>query len=576
MTVVDPAENVDSSRGALDELRLRRLIGAARTLVAEHELAAVLDQLLEVACDLTGARYAALGVMDEKREQLADFITRGIDAAEARVIGDLPRGRGVLGQLISNPRPLRLDDVGGHPLSYGFPPGHPPMHSFLGVPILIRGEAWGNIYLTEKAAGVPFTETDEETAVVLADWAAIAIDNARLYEVNESRQRDLEQSVMALEATTDIARALAGETDVARVLELITKRSRALIGARSLAMLLVDRDDLIIAAVAGELDTALVDQRIPAQGTTAGALLTTLRPQRVDDLSDAISFGLSKLGVDATSGLFVPVVLRGRPLGVIEALDRLDGQRFTSEDERRLVGAAASAATALSTAQSYADERLARSVEATEEERRRWARELHDETLQGLAALRVLLSTARRSGDPGTLARAVDDAIGQVSDQVAGLRELISDLRPATLDELGVQPAVEALMERVAVNTGLEVELAIDLRDQQDLHGSRLTTEIETTVYRIVQEALTNVTKHAKAASARVSIREQNESITIEVSDDGLGFDPDAPTLGVGLIGIQERVQLVGGALEVRNGADGGVALRASLPALHREQREAV
>jgi signal transduction histidine kinase len=576
MTMVDPTENVEGSTGALNELRLRRLIDVARTLVAEHELAAVLDQLLEVACDLTGARYAALGVMDEKREQLADFITRGIDPTDARTIGDLPRGRGVLGQLISNPCPLRLDDVGAHPLSYGFPPGHPPMHTFLGVPILIRGEAWGNIYLTEKADGVPFTETDEETAVVLADWAAIAIDNARLYEVNESRRRDLEQSVVALEATTDIARALAGETDVARVLELITKRSRALIGARSLAMLLVDHDDLIIAAVAGELDVALVNQRIPAQGTTAGALLTSLRPQRVDDLSDAISFGLSKLGVVATSGLFVPVVLRGRPLGVIEGFDRLDGQRFSAEDERRLVGAAASAATALSTAQSYADERLARSVEATEEERRRWARELHDETLQGLAALRVLLSTARRSGDPEILARAVDDAIDHVSDEVDGLRALISDLRPATLDDLGVQPAVEALVERVAITTGLEIELTIDLSSARERHGARLTTEIETAVYRIIQEALTNVTKHAKAASARVSIREQDEFISIEVADDGSGFDAHAPTAGVGLIGIQERVQLVGGAFELRNEDDGGVALRVSLPAVHRAQREAV
>src|SRR5947207_14055179 len=157
---------------------------------------------------------------------------------EARAaIGDLPRGRGVLGVLISDPKPLRLHDVGEHPRSYGYPPAHPPMKSFLVVPILIRGEAYGNLYLTEKE-GEQFTAADEQSAVILADWAAIAIDNDRLYKRVWDRCEELERAIRGLEATTEIARALGGETELDRVLELIAKRGRALVDARSLLILL--------------------------------------------------------------------------------------------------------------------------------------------------------------------------------------------------------------------------------------------------------------------------------------------------------------------------------------------------
>src|ERR671928_2059586 len=159
----------------MDENRLRRLLEVGRSLISELDPDAVLRRLLDVARELTGARYAAIGVLDERREHLEQFITAGIDEETHREIGDLPRGRGVLGVLIDDPKPLRLRDVGMHPRSYGFPIAHPPMTTFLGVPILIEGQAWGNLYLTEKAAGDEFTAEDEEAACVLADWAAIAI-----------------------------------------------------------------------------------------------------------------------------------------------------------------------------------------------------------------------------------------------------------------------------------------------------------------------------------------------------------------------------------------------------------------
>src|SRR5215216_6793848 len=165
----------------LDRSRLVTLLEAGRGLVAQLEVDAVLEELLRVACDVTGARYAAIGVLDEDREELERFVTRGVDRPTHQAIGELPRGHGVLGELIRNPAPLRLDDVSRHPRSYGFPPHHPPMRTFLGVPVLIRGEPWGNLYLTEKAGG-RFDEADEAAAIILADWAAIAVSNARLYE----------------------------------------------------------------------------------------------------------------------------------------------------------------------------------------------------------------------------------------------------------------------------------------------------------------------------------------------------------------------------------------------------------
>ncbi|HET8951833.1 MAG TPA: GAF domain-containing protein, partial [Solirubrobacteraceae bacterium] len=178
--------------GSLDAARLRRLIDAGRSLVSQLDLDELLEQLIEVAASITGARYAALGILDDERRELERFLTHGIDAEGRRAIGDLPRGRGILGVLIEDPRTLRLASVGDDARSYGFPPGHPPMATFLGTPVLIRGEAWGNLYLTEKAGGAAFTAADEDAVVILAEWAGIAIENARLYQASERRRDELE------------------------------------------------------------------------------------------------------------------------------------------------------------------------------------------------------------------------------------------------------------------------------------------------------------------------------------------------------------------------------------------------
>ena len=235
----------------MDERQLRELLEVGRSLINELDPETVFARLLGVARELTGARYAAIGVLDERREGLERFITAGIDEDTHRLIGDLPGGHGVLGVLTSEPRPLRLTDVGAHPQSYGFPLAHPPMTTFLGVPIVIEGEAWGNLYLTEKTGG-EFTDDDEEAAVVLADWAAIAIRNSRLYRDVRERRDELERTIRGLETTTEISRALGGVTDLGRVLELVVKRSRALLGARAAEIALVQGSEFVIAAVAGE------------------------------------------------------------------------------------------------------------------------------------------------------------------------------------------------------------------------------------------------------------------------------------------------------------------------------------
>ncbi len=195
-------------------------------------------------------------MLDETRQELERFITAGIDDATHRRIGELPRGRGILGLLIEDPRPLRLDHLGAHPHSCGFPAAHPKMDSFLGVPVMIREEVWGNLYLTEKEGGEPFTDADEESIVILADWAAIAIDNARLYASVERRRDDLERSVRGLDTTVAIAQALGGETDLDRILDLIVKRARALVGARTLVIVLEQDGELVFTAAAGSCPRA--------------------------------------------------------------------------------------------------------------------------------------------------------------------------------------------------------------------------------------------------------------------------------------------------------------------------------
>jgi two-component system, NarL family, sensor histidine kinase DevS len=575
-----------AARGALD---------LACGVLAELDLDVVLERVLESAQELTGARYAALGVLDESRSELSRFITRGIDEPAHAAIGALPRGRGVLGALIEAPVPLRLANVGAHPRSYGFPRGHPPMRTFLGAPILIDERPFGNLYLTEKAGGAQFSEEDEEALTILAELAGFAIDHARRYTGASRRRDELERTVATLDATTQIALAIGGGTDLDVILELVARRGRALVSARVLLIELRDREELFVAAGAGELPPDVIGKRISMRDSLAGQALRARRTLRLDSELNRARFEEhgGGMGVRAKGGLIVPLLFQGRPYGALLALDRLeDGPAFSMEDERLLEAFAASAATAVATAQSAASERQRQRLAAAEAERQRWARELHDDTLQSLSAVRIGLSTAARSERPEALRDAFRQAIAQLEEGITNLRALITDLRPAALDELGAQAAVEALAER-ATRHGIEVDVSIDFvrgpggdeltaggrgltggragrqSDGMPVHP-RHTPELETAIYRIVQEALTNATKHGGARRAVVEIREAGALVHLEVRDDGCGFDPAAETDGFGLLGMHERVELLDGTLHVDSTPGSGTAVRASFPVQRR------
>jgi signal transduction histidine kinase len=548
----------------MQENQLERLLAIAPALAGDLDLETVLRRIVDAAREVTGARYAALGVLDPRGEELERFITAGLTEDEIAGIGDLPRGRGVLGELIRHPEPLRLANVGDHPRSYGFPMGHPPMRDFLGVPIRVRGEVYGNLYLTEKAGG-RFDETDEQTVLRLADWAAISIDNARLYGTARERQVELERTVEVLETHVEIARAIGATTELEPVLELIVKRARALVDAGGVALAVVRGEELVVTHTAGTKAADVVGHRLPwEQGATGFAGPGTDRdvPRQ---LQDALAGAAG-----ATAILAVPLVFRDWLLGVLVAFDRaLAGPEFTDNDRRLLHAFAASASIAVAGAQRATQRALSQSIEASERERARWARELHDETLQDLGALRVLLTTARNSGSPEQVAAAVENAVGRLGEMSGSLRGLISDLRPALLDQLGVAPALEALVERVAGDHHLAIALDVDLAYKSGRRPDRLDPALELAIYRITQEGLTNAVKHSGADRVDIRVVETDTSVEVTISDTGSGFDPGASHAGFGLTGIRERVAQHGGNLEIASGPGRGTELRIVFPARH-------
>jgi signal transduction histidine kinase len=566
----------------LGEERLERLIEVGTALVSELDLDTLLTRLLEVAQELTSARYAALGVLDPERKEIERFLTRGVDAATHRAIGDPPRGRGVLGVLIDDPTPLRLHDVAEDVRSYGFPSGHPPMRRFLGVPIVIRGHAWGNLYLTDKPEA-DFDEADEQVATTLAAWAAIAIEHADLLRQLRGRGDRLERTVRNFEATATITRAVGAETRLERVLELIVKRGRALVDARAMLILLQDDEQLLIAAGAGEIDPAAIGRRIPVQGTTAAAILQAVRSERSDDVAARLRIASERLGVPVTANrlgvhdphaaLIVPLEFRSRKLGVLVAFDHAGstGFAFDGEEQVLLLAFAAAGATAVATAQSAERQRLRERMAAAEHERRRWARELHDQTLQSLASFRVLIDTALTSEDPAEHERALHTLARRIGEEIGQLRTLITELRPAALDEQGLQPAIEHLAQQVASSEGIAIDTDLapagGAGDAGDGVPARLAPDVETAVYRVVQEALTNVVKHAGASQVHIAVRPRDGGLDVTISDDGAGFDPDEPHGGFGIAGMYERAELANGTIAITSRPGAGTTVHVWLHA---------
>jgi signal transduction histidine kinase len=368
-----------------------------------------------------------------------------------------------------------------------------------------------------------------------------------------------------LQATTALARTL-GTENLDPIVDVTVGEAQRLVDARMIVLLLEDRGSLAVAAVAGNAPAAADSLREPADGAAWRRVMTERRSERVAPVAGRLEAALSAVGISAEAALLVPLVVRDRAIGVLAALDRVDGPAFTDDDEELLTGFAASAAMAVAPVQSLAEARLRESIEVSERERARWARELHDETLQALGALRVRLAAALRLGKPDQLDVAVAAAVDQIEDQIANLRSLITELRPAALDELGLGAAIESLVENHAALTERDVELDLALAHEDGVAPDRLDRELESAVYRVIQEALTNVAKHASAENVWIEVAQNEDSILIVVRDDGVGFDMNERVPGFGLVGMRERIALLGGSLAIVSSRGTGTELRGRIP----------
>ena len=536
--------------------RFRALIEAGVSISSELSLEALLQTLVEKAADLTDARYVALGVIDRAGSELERFITTGIDAETHRAIGDLPRGRGILGTLIREARSLRLHDLTEDPRSAGVPPGHPQMHSFLGVPIMLRGVPYGNFYLTEKKSGEDFTEEDEEVVTLLASQAAVAIENARLYEAATGWSKQLE-------SLNEVGNALATETDLDRLLDLIARRLRELLDARIVAVVLpAGADELRLAAVAGENADQLVDQRMTGSGSKSGRVLDRAQSERADSVLDDpdVDPEVTRL-LAARTGLWVPLVTRNGAIGVIAAHDKLGPDaRFADSDLRLAETFATRAAVAVDLSERFERDAFRRVVDAQELERRRLSRELHDETGQALTSILLGLRALEDTLESEESRRAISELRELVVATLQDVRRLALELRPSALDDFGLAAALEHLTTTFGEQTGMKVDFGAALGSE------RLPTEVETALYRIVQESLTNIVKHAHARRVSIALTKKEGSVKAVVEDDGKGFDPARTDGGFGLVGMAERLALLGGRLRIESRPGSGTTIAADVP----------
>jgi two-component system, NarL family, sensor histidine kinase DevS len=542
---------------SVTEGRLRALFAAGLAVTSELSLDALLHRLVDAAAELTGARYAALGVIDANGSELEQFITHGIDDDLRAEIGALPRGRGILGVLIREAKPLRLHDLAEDPRSVGFPPGHPPMRGFLGVPIMLRGVAYGNLYLTEKQQGEDFTEEDQELVTLLAGQAAVAIENARLYEASTRWSRQLQ-------SLQEVGNALATETDLEKLLDLVVRRLRELLEARVVALALpAGGDELRFAAVAGAGAEELVGTTVSRSESKSGAVLERRRSERIDSVLDdpEVHQEVSRT-LAARTGMWVPLIARDQAIGVLEIHDKEGADpRFTHDDFRLAETFAARAAVAVELSQRVARDAVRRVVQAQELERQRLARELHDETGQALTSILLGLKPLEDALADHPARAALAELREHVVSALQDVRRLALELRPAVLDDFGLVPALERLTNGFAEQSDVRVDF------HSALGNMRLPSEVETTLYRVVQESLTNIVKHANAQNISVSVARRASTVAAVIEDDGAGFDPRTVREdGVGLLGMRERLSFVDGRLEIESRPGAGTTIVAEVP----------
>ncbi|MFI5718857.1 GAF domain-containing protein [Nocardia sp. NPDC051750] len=531
--------------------RMDRLIEAMLVITAELDLDETLRTIVHTAIELVDARYGALGVRDTEQSghELAEFIHEGIDPETHTRIGHLPRGHGMLGLLFQQPEPIRLTDLSDHPSSVGFPTQHPPMRSFLGVPVKVRDEVFGNLYLTEKSGGHPFTEDDEVVVQALAAAAGIAIENAHLYEQSRARQR-------WLETTKDVATELLERGEPNDVLDLVVDRALALTDSAYTFIALPDEPDLpadevgelVIVAAAGSNGAELTGQRIALHGSHSGQAFRAGGPVAADrpDYPPRADFVR-----DAGPTLVLPLRVGGTPIGVLTMVRPPGARPLNDHAKTMMLVIADQAALALQLA---ASQRRMRELDVVAD-RDRIARDLHDHVIQRLFAVGLSLQgTLQRAGTPEVRDR-LSSTIDDIQDIVQDIRHSIFDLHSSAVD---LRTHLRRLFDEVTAETRLRTSL------RMSGPVAVLVAPLSDDVEAVLRETVSNAVRHARASTLAVELR-VDDDVTIEVTDDGIGISPEIGRRS-GLANLTARAEAAGGHCAIVNPPEGGTTVRWQAP----------
>ena len=538
----------------MQEARDRKdmLLEAGLTLASELSLPVVLQRIVDLAAQIADARYGALGVIGEDGS-LTEFVTTGIPARQRRAIGPLPTGRGVLGLLIQEPRPVRIRNIADHPHSVGFPAQHPEMHSFLGAPVQAMGRVFGNIYLSEKRGAEEFSQEDEDALVVLATQAGVAIANATLYQQVRSRER-------WLDALRDITSSALAGAKHSSLLDTIAQHALDLADAD--AAIVTTRSgiagQLVVAAAAGARAKELEGQVVPFEGSLSGAVMTSAEGLILDDVSqDPRAYQpIHKLGGHGPV-FFVPLRVPGGVAGTLMVANLKGGKPFSKETRRSVEDLADAASVGLDYDRVQSELRRLGLLE----ERERIAKELHDGIIQSLFAVGMgLQGTALTAGNAETSAR-IERAVEALDGVIRDLRNYIFGLRPGILADRQLEHALRSMGDEMQSRSREHVEVQVDAA-----LAARLSSR-SADIVQLTREALANVARHARASRATVRLERVGSDAVLTIEDDGVGFKPGNEAGGNGLRNMSERAAKLGGSLEMSRGAgDRGAALRISFP----------
>ena len=526
------------------------LLSAILAVAYGLDLDRTLRTIVHAAVSLVDARYGALGVRGAG-DELAEFIYEGIDEETRPLIGALPRGRGVLGVLIAHPDPLRIDDLSAHPASVGFPPHHPPMRTFLGVPVRTQDTVFGNLYLTEKANGQRFTADDEAAVEALAAAAGIAIDNARLYGQSRTEQA-------WSEATREITVALLAGDEPPSVLQLVADKVVELTGSDCSFLAVPDDPDtdqeslteLVASVVAGTPPVEIIGRAIPLHGSAIGTAFCTRQPAHADRLTLGPSHSPTTL---PGAALVLPLRTANAVSGVLVCLRSAAGDPFDPDELERMTVFADHAAVALRLANA---QRRMRELDVLTD-RDRIARDLHDHVIQRLFAVGLSLQ--------GTIQRAKSTEVRQrLMGTVDDLQEIVEDIRTAIFDLHGGDEGATDLRRRLHQ---VVAEVTADSRLKTTLHMSGplsvVARGLADHAEAVLREALSNVVRHACATAVTVSVS-VGDDLCLEVSDNGRGMA--AGTQGCGLDNFQSRAAAAGGTVTVESTAMEGTTVRWRAP----------